>query len=126
MNYFKEIVSTINGNQRVMTGEMRKLMKEGISRKLVPLKNFKKRPLQLDELSRQEISFLKKSIQRIKWQVAKLEYKKIQLGMGNPEVRDIDRQIELCDFDIFEAQTKIRDIKKACFKNQTQIIDLEG
>ena len=56
MNYTKEIVFTVKGQTRVMTNEMRKLMKEGITRKLIPANEFKGPRLKLDKASRSEIS----------------------------------------------------------------------
>ncbi len=126
MNYTKEIVFTVKGQTRVMTNEMRKLMKEGITRKLIPANEFKGPRLKLDKASRSEISSLKKDIQRLKHYISKLEYEKTRPGVSESDIRDMNRDIELYTFDIFEAQTKIRDIKIKCYKNQTSIIDLDA
>lgn len=126
MNYTREIVSTARGEMRVMTAEMRELMKAGIKRRLVPLKEFKGSRLKLDKESKSEISSLNKEIKQIQRNIDKLEYKKSQLGVDESEIFDINRRIELYEFDMFEKQNKIRDIKKACYKNQTSTIDLDA
>lgn len=126
LNYTRQIVSTVGGQVRVMTGEMRDLMKRGIARNLVPLSDFKGPRLKLDKESKAEISSLKKDIQHIKREMSRLEYTKSKVGLDDSEISDLNRQIELCQFDIFENQTKIRDIKVKCFSKQKSTIDLDA
>ena len=66
---------------RVMTGEMRQLLKNGIQRKLVPLKGFNKPLLKLDAASKEEIKVLNQDLKRLKRTLSKLEYKKAQVGL---------------------------------------------
>ncbi len=126
MNYTREIVATVEGNMQVMTGEMRKLMKKGIERHLVPLSEFKGPRLKLDEESQLKINELKKEIQSLKRRLSRLEFRKGLPGNTPSEIRDLDNQIEFLHFDIFEAKTKIRDIKIARYKKQTSTIDLDA
>ena len=125
MNYTKLIVATTCGNVQVMTGEMRQLMKEGIKRNLVPLKEFKKPPLKLTNEAKQEISSCKRNIRQILWEISKLEKKKSQYGISKSEIAAIEAEVENCQFKIFEQQVNIRNIKKNCYKNQTSGLDLE-
>ncbi len=120
MNYTREIVLTVNGYRKVMTGEMRSLMKKGIERHLVPASEFKGPHLKLDSESKAEIKTLQNSIHRCKKQLYKLECKKSELNVSPSKIRDIEVEMEKLQFDIFECQTKIRDIKKACYKNFTR------
>ncbi len=126
MDYTRCVVSTINGDIRVMTGEMRQLLKNGIQRKLVPLKGFNKPLLKLDAASKAEIKILNQDLKRLKRTLSKLEYKKAQVGLTQAQISEFERQIELTLFDIFECQSKIRDVKVKCYKGQTSILNVEG
>ncbi len=126
MDYTRCVVSTINGGIRVMTGEMRQLLKNGIQRKLVPLKGFNKPLLKLDAASKEEIKVLNQDLKRLKRTLSKLEYKKAQVGLTQAQISEFERQIELTLFDIFECQSKIRDVKVKCYKGQTSILNVEG
>ena len=126
MNYTREIVATLEGDMKVMTGEMKKLMKKGIERHLVPLSEAKGPRLKLDKESQLKINELKKEIQSLKRQVSKLESQKDLPGNTPSEIHDLDNQIEWLHFNIFEAKTKIRDIKIDLYKKQTSTIDLDA
>lgn len=126
MNYTREIVSTVDGQIRVMTGEMRNLMKSGLERKLVPMQEFKGPRLKLDKESKVKILSQKKEITRIRREISRLEYIKAQPYTTPDELEHIERQIELCHFDMFEARAKIQEIKKDCYKNQLSTIDFDA
>ena len=85
-------------------------------RKLVPLKGFNKPLLKLDAASKEEIKVLNQDLKRLKRTLSKLEYKKAQVGLTQAQISEFERQIELTLFDIFECQSKIRDVKVKCYK----------
>jgi len=126
MNYTRVVVATTNGMKEVMTGEMRTLMKNGIKRTLIPLKNSKKTPLNLDKYTKSEISSLNKRIKGYEWDIRKLELKKSQPDISTSQIAELDAEIEHLQFKIFETQSRIRDIKVEFYKNQTSTIDLDA
>jgi phosphoenolpyruvate carboxylase len=116
MWYQKVFSATIAGYRRVMTQEMRNLMKEGLERKLVPLKDYKGPVVKkLREPYASAVKELKSRISSCKNELRKLEYKKSCFEAQNltSEARDLDSDIELKLFDIFENKSKIRDVKIA-------------
>ena len=125
MNFTKVIVATTGGEVRAVTGEMRKLMQEGFKRKLTPLKDFKKPLLELDTIAKHNISTCKRNIKRLLWEMSKLENQKTKYGISKSEVASIEAKIEQFQFEIFEQQEKIRNIKINCYKNQTSGLNYE-
>ncbi len=125
MEYTRVMVATKNGFTQVMTGEMRNLMKKGVKpSRLVPAKDFKGPKLVLDSISANEIKGLKREIASINWQIKKLEFSK-SLPANSSRIAEFEAEIERLQFEMFELQSNIRDVKKACYKNQTSMLDLE-
>lgn len=125
MEYTRVMVATKQGFTKVMTGEMRNLMKKGVQpSRLVPAKDFKGPKLELDSFSAIEIKGLQKRIASINWQIKKLEFRK-SLPENSSRIAEFESEIENLQFEMFELQSKIRDVKKACYKNQTSMLDLE-
>lgn len=116
MWYQKVFLATVSGYRRIMTQEMRDLMKSGLERKLVPLKDYKGPVVKkLQEPYASAVKELKSRISTRKNTLRKLEYKKSCLEAQNQtkEAMALDSDIELMLFDIFENKSKIRDVKIA-------------
>jgi hypothetical protein len=121
MWYQKVLVSTASGCRRIMTKEMRDLMKAGVQRNLVPLKDYTGPVVKrLKEPYASVVKELKSKINSDKGVLRKLEYKKSLLDAetSTKELMDLDSDIELRLFDIFESKAKIREVKMASLQGK--------
>lgn len=111
--------------KHVLSNEMRKAMKDGIERKLCPLKEYNKPTLKLDKESKIEIREIKKKIKKYNQEISKIEWKKSLLETSGDEIKDLNNTIEMTLYKIFELQAKLRNIKIEQYKKQLSSANLD-
>ena len=103
--------------ERVLSPEMRKAMRDGIQRKLCPRKQYDKPLLKLDKENKTEISKIKNKISNYKQMISEIESQKTQLDKLG-EIKIFNYKIEMILYKIFKFQTQIRNIKIQQYKKQ--------